>query len=296
MTTENTAQTIQFSELTIPPQKEENFFEKGVKKVIGFIAKATGQPDPESGKISSSPISAEKNLSLAESSSFFEKLVSSTQSLLNKTEDLVNNVVDKTENLTQNIREVPEKVVEKTNTVIDKGLTLGEEVKSTAEIAVNSFDFGKNLKTTMNEWVKFAENPLQKAEEIWKGVVISTTNLGKHLGEQIKDVGSASLEQLTGGVQNLGWEVKQFGEQLPLGEGGIWAPVTNFIGAFKEKGKDALATTKEIWKNVVESTRDLVKNPIEYLDTLTGKGQEEAWTLQTETPNTTALETLEKAE
>ena len=37
-----------------------------------------------------------------------------------------------------------------------------------------------------------------------------------------------------------------------------------------------------------------MKNPIEHLDTLTGNGQEEISTLETETENTTALENFEK--
>ncbi len=121
MTTETTAQTVQFSEVNPTPEKKENFFEKGVKSFVGFIAKATGQPDPEKGTSSASP-------------SFFEKLVSSTQNLLDKTQDFAS------------------KAVEKTNAVIDKGIDLGEKVKSRAETAVNSgVNFGKNLKTTMTE-------------------------------------------------------------------------------------------------------------------------------------------------
>ncbi len=262
MTTETTAQTVQLSEVNPTPEKKENFFEKGVKSFVGFIAKATGQPDPEKGTSSASP-------------SFFEKLVSSTQNLLDKTQDFAS------------------KAVEKTNAVIDKGIDLGEKVKSRAETAVNSgVNFGKNLKTTMTEWAqKFTENPLQAAGEIGKGVVSSTTHLGKDLGEQVKDAGSASLNQLKEGAQTLGEEVQQVGEQLPL----AGTPATNFVADLKGKGEKALDATKEIWKNLVTSTTDFVKNPIEHFDFLTGKGNDEAPTVQTETENTTALENLEKA-
>lgn len=300
MTTENTAQTVPMNEINQSPEKKENLFERGVKKLVGFIAKATGQANPETGVSSVSSSDSNEQTSFPISNpSFFEKLVSSTQNLLNKTEDFANKTAEKTKNLTQNIREVWEKTVEKTNAVLDKGISLWEQVKSRAETTVNSgLDFGKNLKTTVTEWAqKFTENPLQAAGAIGKGVVVWTIDLGKDIGDQIKDAGSASLEQLKGGVQNLENGVSKAGEQISLDRAeSITTTATNFIADLKEKGKDALTATKEIWKSVVEKTSDLIKNPVEHLDTLTGKGQEEILTLETETENTTALENLEKTE
>ena len=107
MTTENTAQTVPMNEINQSPEKKENLFERGVKKLVGFIAKATGQANPETGVSSvSSPDSNEQTSSPMSNPSFFEKLVSSTQNLLNKTEDFANKTAEKTKNLTQNIREV----------------------------------------------------------------------------------------------------------------------------------------------------------------------------------------------
>ena len=298
MTTENRAQTVPMNEINQSPEKKENLFERGVKNLVGFIAKATGQPNPETGVSSvASPDSNEQTSSPRTNPSFFEKLVSSTQNLLNKTEDFASKAAETTKILTQNIREAWEKTVEKTNAVLDKGISLWEQVKSRAETTVNSgLDFGKNLKTTVTEWAqKFTENPFQAAGEIGKGIVTSTANLGKDLGEQIKDAGSVSLEQFQEGVQTLENGVSQAGEQVSLGGADkMMTTATNFIADLKGKGKDALTATKEIWKSVVEKTSDLMKNPIEHLDTLTGNGQEEISTLETETENTTALENFEK--
>lgn len=300
MTTENSAQSIQLSEVNPTPEKKENFLEKGVKRFVGFIAKATGQPDPERWTAStSSATPSEGGNSEAASPGFFDKLVSSTQNLLNKTEEFANKAAEKTKNLTQTIREAPGKVVEKTNTMIDKGINLGEKVKSRAETAVKSgVDFGKNLKNTMVEGAqKFTEPPPQATGDIGKGVVSATGNFWKEVADQTKDLASSSLEHAKEGAKILGDEVKNAGQQLHIDEEGLMKVTpTNLIGEMKEKGKDALEKTKSLWKNIVDNTTDLLKNPVEHLDSLTGKGTNEAPKIETESENTTALDNLEKQE
>jgi|UPI000345A9B8 hypothetical protein len=41
--------TVPLSEVNPPEQKQPSFFDRTVGKLVGFIAKATGQPDPITG-------------------------------------------------------------------------------------------------------------------------------------------------------------------------------------------------------------------------------------------------------
>ena len=41
--------TVPLSEVNPPEQKKPSFFDRTLGKLVGFIAKATGQPDPVTG-------------------------------------------------------------------------------------------------------------------------------------------------------------------------------------------------------------------------------------------------------
>ncbi len=185
-----TTQTVSLETINTPPQKE-HFLEKGIKNIVNFIAKITGQPNPQGGTASqmtpqnqtseaSTPISTTHAKT---GKSFFDNLVASTQKLLNKTEEFATNAAEKTKNLTQAVRSASEKVVNKTNSVIEKGIAIGEKVRERTESTLEKgMDFGRNLQTTMTDGAQqFKGDPVEATGTVGKGVVKSTAQLGKDL-------------------------------------------------------------------------------------------------------------------
>lgn len=47
MTSQEQATTVQLSQVNASAEKKPGFFERGIKGVVNFIAKATGQPAPQ---------------------------------------------------------------------------------------------------------------------------------------------------------------------------------------------------------------------------------------------------------
>lgn len=96
-------------------------------------------------------------------------MVHSTQNLLNK----VDTVAQKTQTITQSIREAPNQLAEKTNAAIGKGI-----------------DLGKNLQTSVTEGAsQLTQDPLAATQNLGKGLVDSTTSLGKDIGQGAQQLG-----------------------------------------------------------------------------------------------------------
>lgn len=102
--------------------------------MVNFVAKKTGQPDPEgttattnqtNGEVTSAPTVAQGSATSAQKEpSFFDKLVAGTQKLLNKTENVASTITTTTKNIVQGAKNIPGKVADTTNTVIQKGVNL----------------------------------------------------------------------------------------------------------------------------------------------------------------------------
>lgn len=185
-------QTVSLESINTP-QRKEHFLEKGIKNIVNFIAKITGQPSPQGGNTSSvtpqsaasaaTPPTATPQAQPRTGKTFFDNLVASTQKLLNKTEEFATTAAEKTKNLTQAVRSAPEKVVDKTNSVIEKGIAIGERVRERTENTLEKgMDFGRNLQTTMTDGAQqFKGDPVEATGTVGKGVVKSTAQLGKDL-------------------------------------------------------------------------------------------------------------------
>lgn len=180
-------QTVSLESINTP-QRKEHFLEKGIKNIVNFIAKITGQPSPQGGNTSSVTPQSAASAATPQAQprtgkTFFDNLVASTQKLLNKTEEFATTAAEKTKNLTQAVRSAPEKVVDKTNSVIEKGIAIGERVRERTENTLEKgMDFGRNLQTTMTDGAQqFKGDPVEATGTVGKGVVKSTAQLGKDL-------------------------------------------------------------------------------------------------------------------
>lgn len=295
------AKTIQLDTINPEPERKIGFFEKGVQKFTGFLAKITNQPDPQtwahqspSQEVATQPNQSQSN---SKEPSFFDKLVSSTQNLLNKTENFVSTAAEKTKDVTQKIREAPGKVVETTNTVIQKGVDIGEKVKDRAENVVDKgINFGKNLQTTMSDGAKqFTQDPLKATGNVVKGTVTSTTELGKEWGEQAKEIWENTIEGVKTTGENVKDKLKNAGQEIQMNWDKLETKATNTFWEIKEAGTKVFEKAKETWTNAFNSAKDLVKNPVNHIDTMIWWGKDTSTQVQTETENTTSLDSLEQA-
>lgn len=257
------AKTIQLDTINPEPERKIGFFEKGVQKFTGFLAKITNQPDPQTWN-PQTPLQGQSNKT--KEPSFFDKLVDSTQNLLNKTEGIISTAT------------------EKTNTIIQKGIDIGEKAKDRAEDIVDKgIDFGKNLQTTITGSAKqFSNDPLAATKNMVSWTVQSTTKLGKELGNQAKEIWTSTVSVATDAGQNLVENI---------------AETTNdtLIWGVKEAGTKVFEKAKETRTNIINSAKDLVNNPVNHIDTMIWWGKESPTPIQTETENTTSLDSLEQA-
>lgn len=274
--------------------------------MIDFFAKITNQPNPETwipqnetpqtqNVIQRTEFETSQQKEQKEGTSFFDKLVNSTQNLLSKTENFVSIAADKTKQVTQQIREVPSKIVDKTNTAIQKGIDIWEKVKDRAEnITDKGITFGKNLQTTMSDGTKqFTQNPLKAAENIMKESFNSTVQLGKDLWKQAEEIGGNTIDTIKTTWENIKDWLKNAGQEIQLKWGKIETKATNIFWEIKEAGTKVIKKTKEAGTNAFNTAQDIVKNPVNHIDNVIWSESEKAVPIQTETANTTSLENLE---
>lgn len=148
-------------------QKKEGFFEKGIKNLVKFTAKKTGNPDPESGSIEG----ASENKK--DDQGFFNKLVSGTKNLLSHAENITETAVSKTKEVTKKIIDLPGKVVGTTAETLQKGVDKGNELKEkiegkSEEISQKLGTHKDNLKESIKTGV---DKTLDTTEKLGTGVI-----------------------------------------------------------------------------------------------------------------------------
>lgn len=295
-----------------PQEKKESFFDKQLNRVVGFLAKATGQPDPKTGSISSNttPITATQATTITsqlpngetvnwisqetlpsvniptppmeEEQGFFQKLVANTQNLLSKTGDFATSIANKTSavagtisNSTQNFANG---VVEKTNAVSS---TITSAPTMIANQAGNLIDKGVAM------WGQLKDNIQTNAQNLTSNPLSGIQNLGGQLTEGVQQIGG----QMGSGIQNLGQQTLQQGQNL----------VSNPLGTVENLGTQVATQGQQLVNNpiwtvgnlgnqVVQQGQALASDPLRGVQNLWNQVNTQVGNLTTPPPQT--LETV----
>lgn len=266
-------QTVDLNAINTTQQTpvQEGFFDKQLKNFAGFVAKMTGQPDPQTWAVQT-PV--QNSASLPQEQSFI-----SSQSPMTAESQVQNTTPPQQENL--------------------QATQLPKSPK-----APSFFDkLVANTQNLLNKTQQVANNLIEQGKEIWAGVVATTQNLAEQAKTTTANIVQNPVEtikntasQAVSTVQNTGEKVFQSGNQagqnikeqatISGSEGGFLQQVNQGLWTIVEK-------TKEIWSSAVANTKSFVQNPLEHIDNLAGAGVPQS-PVQTETENTTSLENLEK--
>lgn len=300
-------------------QKKVWFFEKGVKNVTSFLAKKTGNPDPESWETINKEEQSEGN--------FFNKLVSGTRNLLSHAESFTETAVSKTKEISKKVIDLPGKVVGGTANVLQKGMNKGNELKEKieekgSEISDKLWEGKDKLREGLNKGVdsaldttdtlggglvdggkKIIKNPMQGISDITRTVGNTAQEIGentvqgaKKIGENIVEKGEKVKTTIKDKVNNAGTTVKIDKEGNPISEkvGVIWN--------IKTGGEKVIEKGKKVGTKVLDNTKEIIKNPIGKFDSLVGNQQGQEVIIDENDPNKQHLDqlinnqTLEKKE
>ena len=320
--------TVSLSEVNPPEQKKPSFFDRTLGKLVGFIAKATGQPDPITGLKNGESAPAQQGMNQdwiaqmpiegqqvpQQEPWFFQKLVASTQNLLDKTTSVANSITSTTSNIAGKITEktnavagvitsAPTMVANQATNLINKGVDMWGQLKDS--IQTNAQNLAGNVQN-------FASNPVGGVQNFVADPMAGVQNIGNQVMQSGQQV-VASAQQMWGQVVN---SVQGVGVQIPFAvpvQATESVPVQTQDAAAVQMPENASQTQvvaqsvpvqlnpienvfsgiKQGASNFVEKTKQFVQNPVESIDGFAGSGAgNQQVSVQTETENTTSLDQL----
>lgn len=281
--------TVPLSQVNPPEPKQPSFFDRTLGKLVGFIAKATGQPDPITGLKNGESAPAQQGMNQEwvaqmpiegqqvpqQELWFFQKLVASTQNLLNKTTSVANSITSTTSNIAGKITEntnavagvitsAPTMVANQATHLINKGVDMWGQLKDS--IQANAQNLAGNVQN-------FASNPVWGVQNFVANPVAGVQNIGNQVMQSGQQV-MASAQQMWGqvvhsvqnaggqvmnGVQNVWWGVvsnmqNMWGQMM----NGVSQFASNPVGGFQNFVADPMAGVQNIGNQVMQSGQQVV--------------------------------------
>lgn len=278
------------------PEEKQGFFDRNLNRLVGFIAKATGQPDPKTGApahstqqlpqapmpeanpmpdgltgvqgVPTPQISHNTEASTAPASkqkSFFENLIAKTQNLLNKTSEISSNIVNKTQSIAGNIsattQNMANTVAEKTTAVSNTITNAPNMIAGQANTLIDKgMHMGGNLKETIQS----------NAQNLTSNPLGAVQNIGTQIGQGAQNI----WNQVVQGTQNLWAQAMQQGQNL----------ATNPLGAVQNIGQQGqnfannpISSIQNVGTQVVDQSQHLIT---------TWQLAQQTATIQANTPDT----------
>lgn len=270
--------TVPLSQVNPPEPKQPSFFDRTLGKLVGFIAKATGQPDPITGLKNGESTLAQQGMDQEwvaqmpieeqqvpqQEPWFFQKLVASTQNLLDKTTSVANSITSTTSNIAGKITEktnavagaitsAPTMVANQATNLINKGVDMWGQLKDS--IQANAQNLAGNVQN-------FASNPVWGVQNFVANPIAGVQNLGNQVmqsGQQVMASAQQMWGQVMNGVQNVWWGVvsnmqNMWGQMMngvsQFASNPVWG-VQNFVA-------DPMAGVQNIGNQVMQSWQQVV--------------------------------------
>ena len=281
--------TVPLSQVNPPEPKQPSFFDRTLGKLVGFIAKATGQPDPITGLKNGESTLAQQGINQEwvaqmpiegqqvpqQESWFFQKLVASTQNLLNKTTSVANSITSTTSNIAGKITEktnavagvitsAPTMVANQATNLINKGVDMWGQLKDS--IQTNAQNLAGNVQNFASNsvwWVQnFVANPIAGVQNIGNQVMQSgqqvMASAQQMWGQVVHGVQNAG-GQVMSGVQNVWWGVvsnmqNMWGQMM----NGVSQFASNPVGGVQNFVADPMAGVQNIGNQVMQSGQQVV--------------------------------------
>ena len=281
--------TVPLSEVNPSEQKQPSFFDRTLGKLVGFIAKATGQPDPITGLKNGESAPAQQGMNqdwIAQMSIegqqvpqqepwFFQKLVASTQNLLNKTTSVANSITSTTSNIAGKITEktnavagaitsAPTMVANQATNLINKGVDMWGQLKDS--IQTNAQNLAGNVQN-------FASNPVGGVQNFVTNPIAGVQNIGNQVvqsGQQVMNSAQQMWGQVVNGVQNAGGQVMSGVQNVWWGVvsnmqnmwgqmmNGVSQFASNPVGGVQNFVADPMAGVQNIGNQVMQSGQQVV--------------------------------------
>ena len=281
--------TVPLSEVNPPEPKQPSFFDRAVGKLVGFIAKATGQPDPITGLKNRESIPAQQGMNQEwlvqmpiegqqvpqQEPWFFQKLVASTQNLLNKTNSVASSITSTTSNIAGKITEktnavagaitsAPTMVANQATNLINKGVDMWGQLKDS--IQTNAQNLAGNVQN-------FASNPVGGVQNFVANPIAGVQNIGNQVmqsGQQVMASAQQMWGQVVHGVQNAGGQVMSGVQNVWWGVvsnmqnmwgqmmNGVSQFAANPVGGVQNFVADPMAGVQNIGNQVMQSGQQVV--------------------------------------
>ena len=281
--------TVPLSQVNPPEPKQPSFFDRTVGKLVGFIAKATGQPDPITGLKNGESTPAQQGMNqewIAQMSIggqqvpqqepwFFQKLVASTQNLLDKTSSVANSITSTTSNIAGKITEktnavagaitsAPTMVANQATNLINKGVDMWGQLKDS--IQTNAQNLAGNVQN-------FASNPVGGVQNFVANPIAGVQNIGNQVmqsGQQVVASAQQMWGQVVHGVQNAGGQVMNGVQNVWWGVvsnmqnmwgqmmNGVSQFASNPVGGVQNFVADPMAGVQNIGNQVMQSGQQVV--------------------------------------
>lgn len=256
-------QEVQGVQGVTPPMQESkgDIFDQGIKNVVGFVAKMTGQPDPQTGQVSVSQ--AEGGIG-SKIGGFFQNLFGKTQQLIQKTGETATSLSQKTADiaadLTSKTQQVATTITEKTAAVADKVVQAPTHIANQASTLIDKgIQAGEQLKDGIQ----------QHSTAIIKDPINGVRNLGEDIVHTTQDLGNQAVHMGTQGIENIGTQAGALVQEVVPG-----APDENVVGSvfggISQGIQSAYEKTKEVSSEALDSTKNFVQNPVESIDAFVG--------------------------
>ena len=281
--------TVPLSEVNPPEQKKPSFFDRTLGKLVGFIAKATGQPDPITGLKNGESAPAQQGMNQEwvvqipiegqqvpqQEPWFFQKLVASTQNLLNKTSSVANSITSTTSNIAGKITEktnavagaitsAPTMVANQATNLINKGVDMWGQLKDS--IQTNAQNLAGNVQN-------FASNPVWGVQNFVANPIAGVQNIGNQVvqsGQQVMNSAQQMWGQVVNGAQNAGGQVMSGVQNVWWGVvsnmQNMWGQMMNGVSQFASNPvwwvqnfvADPMAGVQNIGNQVMQSGQQVV--------------------------------------
>lgn len=281
--------TVPLSQVNPPEPKQPSFFDRTLGKLVGFIAKATGQPDPITGLKNGESTLAQQGMDQEwvaqmpiegqqvpqQEPWFFQKLVASTQNLLDKTTSVANSITSTTSNIAGKITEktnavagaitsAPTMVANQATNLINKGVDMWGQLKDS--IQTNAQNLAGNVQN-------FASNPVWWVQNFVANPIAGVQNIGNQVmqsGQQVMASAQQMWGQVVHGVQNAGGQVMNGVQNVWWGVvsnmQNMWGQMMNGVSQFASNPvwgvqnfvADPMAGVQNIGNQVMQSGQQVV--------------------------------------
>ena len=281
--------TVPLSQVNPPEPKQPSFFDRTLGKLVGFIAKATGQPDPITGLKNGESTLAQQGMDQEwvaqmpiegqqvpqQEPWFFQKLVASTQNLLDKTTSVANSITSTTSNIAGKITEktnavagaitsAPTMVANQATNLINKGVDMWWQLKDS--IQTNAQNLAGNVQN-------FASNPVWGVQNFVANPIAGVQNIGNQVmqsGQQVMASAQQMWGQVVHGVQNAGGQVMNGVQNVWWGVvsnmQNMWGQMMNGVSQFASNPvwgvqnfvADPMAGVQNIGNQVMQSGQQVV--------------------------------------